>query len=181
VVKIPTEIEGCFVIEHDVYEDNRGLFYEAFNKKELKTRLGIETDFVQDNISVSKRGVLRGLHYQKENYSQAKLVQVTYGEAMDVIVDLRTNSPTYGKHIKFKLKGDDRKSIFIPKGMAHGFLALSEMVIFQYKCDAYYNSNADTGLMYNDPDLAIDWQFPKHEIILSEKDQKLPFFKSISL
>ena len=130
-----TSLIGCFIIEPTVFKDDRGLFYESYKKVEFEDQLGERVNFVQDNVSVSKKGVLRGLHYQKGNHAQAKLIQVLNGEALDVVVDLRKGSKTFGKHFKAIISSTNKKSIFIPKGMAHGFLALTEEVIFTYKCD----------------------------------------------
>ena len=174
-----TNLEGCFVTEPTIFKDDRGLFYESYQKDEFDANIGEKISFVQDNVSVSKKGVLRGLHYQKGIHAQAKLIQVLKGEALDVVVDLRKGSKTFGKHFKIKISSTNRKSIFIPKGMAHGFLALTEEVIFTYKCDNYYNYMAEGGIVYNDIDLGIDWEYPMEHIILSKKDNNLPTFKEL--
>ncbi|UJH69271.1 dTDP-4-dehydrorhamnose 3,5-epimerase [Allomuricauda sp. SCSIO 65647] len=176
-----TKLKGCFIFEHDLYKDERGTFQEAYNRKDFERLTGLKVDFVQDNISTSKNGVLRGLHFQKEPHGQAKLIKVLRGEVLDVIVDLRKDSKTFGEHLKLKIKASEGKSIFIPKGMAHGFLCLSEETVFQYKCDAFYNPNSESGIVYNDPDLAIDWGHPSAELILSEKDRHLPVLKALQL
>lgn len=176
---IPTEFEGCFIIQLDRFEDDRGVFFEAFNKKDFNRATGLNIDFVQDNVSISKKGVLRGLHFQKAPYEQAKLVQVLRGEVLDVIVDLREDSKTYGKHLKFKLCGKVGKAIFIPKGMAHGFLAFSSEVVFHYKCDQYYQPNSESGIYFGDEDLSIDWNYDKNSVLVSEKDSKLGSFASL--
>ena len=176
-----TKLKGCFIIEPIILKDNRGLFYESYRKDEFENQLGERINFVQDNISVSKKGVLRGLHYQKGIHAQAKLIQVLEGEALDVVVDLRKGSKTFGKHFKAIISSANRKSIFIPKGMAHGFLALTEELIFTYKCDNYYNYKAEGGIVYNDIDLNIDWEIPAHKLILSEKDLTLPALKDLNL
>lgn len=178
---IETGLKGCFILEHDLYKDGRGIFHEAYNRKDFERLTGLKVDFVQDNMSISKKGVLRGLHFQREPHSQAKLIQVLKGEVLDVIVDLRKNSKTFGEYLKLRIKAPEGKSIFIPKGMAHGFLCLSEEVLFQYKCDAFYDPNSESGIVYNDPDLAIDWEYPENNIILSDKDKNLPSFKSLSI
>ena len=176
-----TFLKGCFIIEPTIFKDDRGLFYESYQKDEFENRLGERVNFVQDNVSVSKKGVLRGLHYQKGIHAQAKLIQVLKGEALDVVVDLRKGSKTFGKHFKLKISSANRKSIFIPKGMAHGFLALTEEVIFTYKCDNYYNYMAEGGIVYNDIDLNIDWEISADRVILSEKDLSLPALKDLNL
>ncbi|MBD1260017.1 dTDP-4-dehydrorhamnose 3,5-epimerase [Maribacter polysiphoniae] len=173
-----SKLKGCFILELKVYEDGRGLFFESYNKAQLEETLGASIDFVQDNISVSKKGVLRGLHFQTEKYAQAKLVQVIKGKVLDIVVDLRRDSNTFGQHFKIELSSENKKSIFIPKGMAHGFLALSEEVVFYYKCDAYYHPLSEAGIVYNDPELKIDWEFPETNMILSEKDLRLPLWKN---
>tara|TARA_R110001583_G_scaffold36324_15_gene119761 strand:+ start:1542 stop:2030 length:489 start_codon:yes stop_codon:yes gene_type:complete len=157
--------------------DERGLFFESYHQKRLEDYIGKKINFVQDNISISKNGVLRGLHYQTGIHSQAKLVQVLKGEALDVVVDLRKESTTYGQHFKLKLSLENRKIIFIPKGMAHGFLALTDEVIFAYKCDEYYHPQSEAGIMFNDPELDINWEFTETNMIISEKDLKLPLWK----
>ncbi len=173
---VETNLKGCFVIEPNVYLDRRGSFYESYNKLKLEKKLGKEINFVQDNCSISKKGVLRGLHFQKGKYAQAKLISVIKGEALDVAVDLRKESPTFGKHFKIVLSGDDNKMLFIPRGMAHGFLSLSNETHFSYKCDNYYNKQSEVGIIYNDSSLKIDWNFPKNDLILSDKDLLLPNF-----
>ncbi|WP_289037835.1 dTDP-4-dehydrorhamnose 3,5-epimerase [uncultured Zobellia sp.] len=172
-----TSLKGCFVIQPRLFEDERGFFFESYQQKKFEEILGEQINFVQDNISVSKKGVLRGLHLQTGVYAQAKLVQVVHGEVMDVVVDLRKGSPTFGQHFKLKLSSKNRTAIFIPKGMAHGFITLSEEATFMYKCDAFYNSASERGVIYNDRDLKIDWQFPVEPPIISEKDKLLPTLK----
>ncbi|WP_396632690.1 dTDP-4-dehydrorhamnose 3,5-epimerase [Maribacter sp. R86514] len=174
-----TKLKGCLILEPQIFEDNRGVFYEVFKKKELESVLGYEVDFVQENTSISKKGVLRGLHFQTGDSAQAKLVSVQNGEVVDVIVDVRSDSASYGQHIKINLSETNKKSIFIPKGMAHGFLALTDQVVFNYLCDDYYNPKEESGIIYNDPDLAIDWNYPLSELIVSEKDLLLPTFKNL--
>lgn len=178
---IETKLKGCFIIEPTLFKDDRGLFYESYKKNEFQKKLGERVSFVQDNVSVSKKGVLRGLHYQKGIHAQAKLVQVLKGEALDVAVDLRKDSATYGQHFKTKLSEYNCNSLFIPKGMAHGFLALTEDVIFTYKCDNYYNPKAEGGIIYNDLDLNIDWEIPPESLILSKKDLILPALRNLTL
>jgi len=166
-------------MEPALYEDHRGVFFETFKKNSFERTIGKSINFVQDNQSISKQWVLRGLHYQRGVYAQSKLVYVSYGEVLDVVVDVRTDSPTFGNYFKVRLSGDNHKMLFIPKGMAHGFLAITEYTIFQYKCDNYYHKDSETGIIYNDTSLQIDWEFPEEEFILSEKDQKLPNFNNL--
>ena len=174
-----TKLKGCLILEPQILEDNRGVFFEVFKKKELSDFLGYEVDFVQENKSISKKGVLRGLHFQKGDSAQAKLVSVQKGEVVDVIVDIRPDSVTFGEHIKVHLSDVNNKSIFIPKGMAHGFVTLTDNVIFTYLCDNYYDPKMESGILYNDSDLAIDWGFASSELIVSEKDLILPTFKEL--
>lgn len=176
-----TKLKGCFIIEPKVFFDDRGLFFESFQKEKLEKAIGIPLNFVQDNQSISKQGVLRGLHFQEGGHAQSKLVQVVKGEILDVIVDLREESPTFGDHIKIELSDSTKKSLFIPKGMAHGFVVLSEEAIFTYKCDAYYHQASERGIIYSDDTLNIDWEYPRDNIILSEKDVALPTFKALYL
>lgn len=176
-----TIFEGCYVLEPSVFKDERGLFFELYQKEVFQKTIGRKVQFVQDNVSVSKKGVLRGLHFQKGSHSQAKLVTVLEGEVLDVVVDLRKGSKTFGNSFKQKLSSVNRKSIFIPKGMAHGFLTLSDNTIFSYKCDSIYNPKSESGILFNDPNLNIDWELPINELILSEKDLKLPMLKDLHL
>ena len=174
-----THLKGCFVIEPKVFHDERGLFFESFQKDKLEKELGLTLNFVQDNQSISKQGVLRGLHFQEGDHAQAKLVQVVKGEVLDVIVDLRKNSATFGEHITIELSDTNKKSIYIPKDMAHGFVVRSIEAIFAYKCDAYYHQASERGLIYNDSTLGIDWEYPLEKMILSEKDAALPTLKEV--
>jgi dTDP-4-dehydrorhamnose 3,5-epimerase len=176
-----TKIKGCFLMESKTFTDYRGNFFEMFRKEELESKLGYEIELVQENQSISKKGVIQGLHFQKGNRAQAKLVHVLKGEVLDVGVDLGERRPTYGEHFKMKLSADNRKSIFIPRGMANGFLALIDEVIFSYKCDALYNPQSEAGILYNDPILDINWEMAEKELILSEKDLKLPLLKDLEL
>ena len=175
-----TSIEGCFIIKPSVYEDERGVFFESFNQQKFEELTGLAIDFVQDNQSISKEGVLRGLHFQRGEYAQAKLVRVIKGEVMDVAVDLRPDSSTFGKHVSVILNETNNLQLFIPRGFAHGFITLSEEAIFAYKCDNYYNKPSESGIIYSDPDLDIDWKIPKMEVQLSQKDLVLPFFKELN-
>lgn len=178
---IPTTLKDCFILEPKVFDDNRGFFFESFNKKTLEKELNTLSDFVQDNHSVSMKGALRGLHFQKGHKAQAKLVRVVYGDVIDVVVDLRKDSPTFLNHFKMKLTAESRRMLFIPKGMAHGFLALKDNTVFLYKCDSYYHKDSESGILYSDPDLNIDWGFQPHELILSDKDRELPLLKDLKI
>lgn len=172
-----TPIKDLVVIEPKVFEDSRGYFFEAYNKNTFH-ELGLDYDFVQDNQSYSIKGVLRGLHFQKQ-YPQAKLVRVLEGEVFDVAVDLRKDSPTYGKWYGVTLSAENKKMFMIPRGFAHGFLVLSDTAVFSYKCDDFYHPNDEGGIMYNDPDIGVEWPKIGAEYILSEKDKKHPGFKEI--
>ena len=165
-----TPIKDLVVIEPKVFGDERGYFYEAYNKNTFH-ELGLDYDFVQDNQSFSRKGVLRGLHFQKE-FPQAKLVRVIEGEVFDVAVDLRKDSPTFGKWYGVTLSGENKKMFMIPRGFAHGFLVLSETAVFSYKCDDFYHPNDEGGIIYNDPDIGIEWPEVDCELVLSEKDKK---------
>jgi dTDP-4-dehydrorhamnose 3,5-epimerase len=174
---IQTGIEGLLIIEPKVFGDERGYFFESYSERDFTEAVG-PVKFVQDNESKSRYGVLRGLHFQKEPYAQAKLVRVVSGAVLDVAVDLRKGSPTFGRHFSVELTGENHRQFFIPKGFAHGFCVLSEEVVFQYKCDEFYHPEAEGGIAWNDPDLAIDWRIPASDLILSPKDQRHPSFKT---
>ena len=174
---IETEIKGLFILAPKVFEDDRGYFFESYNKKTLDNSIGIEYNFVQDNESKSSYGVVRGLHYQLAPYSQAKLVRVLQGRVYDVAVDLRSNSPTFGKWVGVELSADNKRQFLIPKGFAHGFSVLNESAVFAYKCDEYYHPEAEAGIIYDDPSLNIDWKIKDEDIIISEKDELLPEMK----
>lgn len=178
---IKTNLDGCLVIEPKVFSDNRGSFFESFNKKLFKEKTGIEIDFVQDNQSISNRGVIRGLHMQTGKFTQTKLVRVINGEILDVVVDFRKESKTFGEVFSCILSGENNKQIFIPKGFLHGFSTLKENTIVSYKCDNYYNKESEEGIVYNDPILNINWILRDDEIMLSDKDASLPSFKSLSV
>ena len=173
---IKTDIEGVVIIEPKVFKDDRGYFFESFLQKEFEEKV-CKTVFVQDNESKSCYGVLRGLHFQKPPYAQAKLVRCVKGKVLDVAVDIRKGSPTYGKHTATVLSEDDHKMFFIPRGFAHGFSVLSEMAVFQYKCDNYYAPQSEGALLWNDKDLNINWMIPEKDVILSEKDKHHSVFK----
>ncbi len=170
---VKTGIEGLVTIEPRIFKDGRGLFFESFNLKEFREKVG-PVEFVQDNESVSSYGVVRGLHFQKGEHAQAKLVRVIRGSVLDVAVDLRPGSPTFGRHLAVELTGENRRQLFIPRGFAHGFSVLSEEVIFQYKCDNFYCPEAEGAIAWDDPDLGIDWRIPAGKAILSEKDRNHP-------
>ena len=173
---IKTEIDGVYIIEPKVFNDARGYFMEAWKQAEFNDHIG-KVDFIQDNESKSSYGVLRGLHYQKGDLSQAKLVRVIKGKVLDVAVDIRKSSPTFGKHVMVELSEENKRQFFIPRGFAHGFLVLSEEAVFTYKVDNPYAPQAETGIRWNDPDLAIEWPIDSSEVQTSEKDLKQPFFK----
>ena len=179
--KIETGIKDLFIIEPQIFEDSRGFFLESYNYNDFK-ELGIENLFVQDNHSKSLKGVLRGLHFQKEEYSQAKLVRVLKGAVLDIVVDLRKDSETFGKYIAVELNEKNKKMFFIPRNFAHGFLTLEDNTEFFYKCDNFYNPQSEGGIIWNDSDLNINWNLKKYNIdesklIISEKDKKNISFK----
>ena len=173
---IKTDLEGCYILEPNLHNDERGYFMESFNENIFNKETGNTTHFVQDNQSFSSKGVLRGLHYQVKEHAQAKLIRVLSGEVLDIAVDIRQNSTTYGKHVSIILSESNQKQIFIPKGFAHGFLVLSETATFFYKCDNFYNKESEGGIIYNDPTLNINWGDEKEKWIISEKDVNLPTF-----
>lgn len=166
---IQTDIPGVVIVEPRVFGDHRGYFFESFSEREFAGQV-CEVKFVQDNESKSSYGVLRGLHFQKPPYAQSKLVRVVQGKVLDVSVDIRRGSPTFGKHVAVELSEDNKRQVFIPKGFAHGFVVLSETAVFQYKCDEYYAPQSEGAIAWNDPDLGIDWQLPAEDLILSAKD-----------
>ena len=172
---IKTEIPEVVIIEPNVFGDHRGYFLESFNQKEFEKNIG-EISFVQDNESKSSRGVLRGLHFQKPPFAQAKLVRCIEGEVLDVAVDLRKSSETYGQHVSVLLSGENKRQLFVPRGFAHGFVVLSEFATFAYKVDNIYSPNDEDGIIWNDADLNINWQLEKEDILLSDKDKILTSF-----
>ncbi|GAA0714261.1 dTDP-4-dehydrorhamnose 3,5-epimerase [Aquimarina litoralis] len=174
-----TPLEGCFVLKPRVFKDDRGSFFESFNLRTFKKSTGLEVDFVQDNQSISSKGVLRGLHFQKGEYAQAKLVRVTKGNVLDVVVDLRRDSTTFGNYFSIELNDQNNYQLFVPRGFAHGFVVLSNEAIFNYKCDNFYHKESESGIRFNDPDLNINWKLDKREVLLSEKDLILPFFNEL--
>ncbi len=167
-----TDIEGVLIIEPKVFGDARGYFLESYNAKEFSEKTGLNITFVQDNESMSSYGVMRGLHFQNPPYTQSKLVRCVKGAVLDVAVDIRKGSPTYGKHVAVELNEDNHRQFFIPKGFAHGFAVLSETAVFQYKCDEFYHPEADGGISILDDSLGIDWKIPIEKALLSEKDTK---------
>ncbi|WP_055447271.1 dTDP-4-dehydrorhamnose 3,5-epimerase [Lacinutrix mariniflava] len=178
---LETKLTGCLIIEPKIFYDKRGYFFESFNSKQFQEMTKSNTTFVQDNESYSTKGVLRGLHYQTGVHAQAKLVRVVKGKVLDVAVDLRQNSKTFGEHVSVEISEENKKQLFVPRGFAHGFIVLSETAIFSYKCDNYYNKASEQGVIFNDIDLKIDWQLPKEEFLVSEKDSILPTFKNAVL
>lgn len=176
---VETPLKGCFLIKPRIFEDKRGVFLETYHRKRFSELTRIENEFVQDNQSVSKYGVLRGLHYQKGDYGQTKIVRVIYGKVLDVVVDLRPDSPTFKKTYSAILNDQNLHQLFVPKGFGHGFLTLSTKSVFAYKCDNYYTPDSEAGIIYNDPDLSIDWDFPEEKLIISEKDLQQPSIKEV--
>ena len=170
---IRTEIKDCFIIKPTVFSDNRGYFFESFNEQKFNQVTGLEIHFVQDNQAKSDRGILRGLHFQNGEHAQAKLVRVLQGKVIDVAVDLRKDSPTYLQHVAVELSAENNLQLFVPRGFAHGYSVLEDNTIFCYKCDNYYNKEAEGGVFYADPKLNINWQLNEDEVILSEKDKQL--------
>ena len=173
---VKTEINGVFVVEPRVFGDSRGYFFESFNQRDFAQQTGIDVTFVQDNESCSHYGVVRGLHFQLPPYAQSKLVRVVEGCVLDVAVDIRRDSPTYGRHVAVELSAENKRQFFLPKGFAHGFAVLSETAIFQYKCDEYYHPEAEGAIAWDDPTLAIDWKVAPSDMLLSEKDRHHQLF-----
>ena len=176
---LKTDIEGVVIVEPKVFGDERGYFMESFSERDFEAHTGLNVRFVQDNESCSKRGVLRGLHFQREPYAQAKLVRVVRGRVLDVAVDIRPESPTFGKYVMTELSGDNHRQMFIPKGFAHGYVVLEDDTVFQYKCDEYYHPEAEGGIAWNDPQIGIEWPIAEGAVILSEKDQNRPLLSEI--
>ncbi|MBQ8066046.1 MAG: dTDP-4-dehydrorhamnose 3,5-epimerase [Prevotella sp.] len=175
-----TKIEGLYIIEPRVFNDARGYFFEAWKKQEFEEHIG-PVDFIQDNESKSSYGVLRGLHYQKGDYSQAKLVRVIKGRVLDVAVDIRRSSPTFGQHVMVELSDENKRQFFIPRGFAHGFLVLSDEAVFTYKVDNAYAPQAEAGIRWNDPELAIEWPIDLSQVMTSDKDLRQPLFRDAEL
>lgn len=176
---IKTEIEGLLIIEPRIFTDSRGYFFESFNQREFEQHIAV--NFVQDNESKSSYGVVRGLHFQKGVHAQSKLVRVVVGKVLDVALDLRVSSKTFGKYFAVELSEENHRQLYIPKGFAHGFSVLSDEVIFQYKCDNYYCPESEGAIAWDDPDLGIDWKIPSDRIILSEKDRNHPRLKDYEI
>ena len=174
---IKTDIDGLLIIEPKVFGDSRGYFFESFNANEFKDKTGLDVVFIQDNESMSGYGVMRGLHFQRPPFTQSKLVRCVRGRVLDVAVDIRKGSPTYGRHVAVELTEDNHRQLFIPKGFAHGFAVLSETAVFQYKCDNFYAPHSDGGISILDSSLGIDWGIPADKALLSEKDTKHPLLK----
>ena len=177
---IKTAIEGLYIIEPRVFNDSRGYFFESFSQREFDEKVAHIT-FVQDNESMSSYGVMRGLHFQRPPHTQAKLVRVVRGSVLDVAVDIRHGSPTFGQHVAVELNEDNHRMLFVPRGFAHGFAVLSDIAVFVYKCDNYYAPQSEGGISLDDPSLAIDWRIPAAERILSEKDQHHPLLSEADL
>ena len=173
---IKTNIEGVIIVEPRIFKDGRGYFFESFSQREFEEKV-CKTTFVQDNESKSSYGVVRGLHFQKPPFAQSKLVRVIKGAVLDVAVDIRKGSPTFGQYVSVELTGENHRQFFIPRGFAHGFSVLSEEVIFQYKCDNFYSPQSEGAIAWNDSDLNIDWRIPAEKVVLSEKDSKHPRLK----
>lgn len=176
-----TTLSDCFLIKPTIFEDSRGYFYEKFNRNKFQSATGLQGDFVQDNISKSTYGVVRGLHLQKGEWAQAKLVSCLKGRIFDVVVDLRLNSSTFGKWYGIELSEDNKLQVYIPRGFAHGFAVLSNEAIFSYKCDNYYHAESEGGILWNDSNLDIDWMLERNNVIVSEKDKNLPTFEEFIL
>tara|TARA_B100000989_G_C19530392_1_gene469358 strand:+ start:1800 stop:2351 length:552 start_codon:yes stop_codon:yes gene_type:complete len=174
-----TKIKDLLIIEPRIYNDSRGFFFESYNQK-IYDKSGIESKFVQDNESFSKRGTLRGFHFQKPPHAQSKLVRCSFGKVLDIAIDIRLNSPTYGHHVKVILSDKNKKQFYIPNGFAHAFLVLSDYAIFNYKVDNFYNPSSDSGIFWDDPSLNIDWGIDKSEIITSKKDSELKLINDLN-
>lgn len=173
---LQTPLKDCFILKQKVFQDERGFFYETYNQQLFEKTTGLKVDFVQDNQSISTKGVLRGLHFQRSEMAQAKLVRVVMGRILDIVVDLRKTSETFGKSFSIELDDVENLQLFVPRGFAHGFITLSEQSIFAYKCDNFYDKVSEGGIIYNDATLALDWHLPEEEFIISEKDLELPTF-----
>ncbi|TCK67815.1 dTDP-4-dehydrorhamnose 3,5-epimerase [Winogradskyella wandonensis] len=176
-----TNLDGCYIIQPRLFKDERGSFFESFNSKVFKQLTGLNLDFVQDNQSTSSKGVLRGLHFQKGKYAQAKLVRVVRGSVQDIVVDIRPKSKTFGAYFSIELSEENNTQLFIPRGFAHGFLVLEDDTIFTYKCDNFYNKESEYGIIYNDPNLNIEWKNLDVDYKLSQKDLQLPKLEDLVL
>jgi dTDP-4-dehydrorhamnose 3,5-epimerase len=176
-----TKLKGCYILQPQIFKDKRGYFIESYNRSSFLKATGLDINFIQDNESQSSKGVLRGLHYQIGEYAQAKLVRVIKGKVLDIVVDMRRDSVTFGEHVSIVLSEENKTQFFVPRGFAHGFLVLEDNTIFSYKCDNLYNKKAEAGIIYNDKDLNIDWNSSEDQLIISEKDLLLPSFKNAKL
>lgn len=176
-----TKFKDCFILQPQIFKDKRGYFIESFNQKAFEKSTGQKIKFVQDNESLSAKGVLRGLHFQVGEHAQSKLLRVIKGRVLDIAVDIRKDSKTYGEHFSIELSEDNKTQLFVPKGFAHGFVVLENDTIFSYKCDKFYCKEAESGLIYNDKDLNINWRLPEEKLIISDKDLVLPTLKEFSL
>lgn len=174
---IKTAIEGVLIIEPKIWGDDRGYFFESYSARDFAAKTGLDITFVQDNESKSRYGVLRGLHFQNPPYTQSKLVRVINGRVLDVAVDIRKSSPTYGQYVSCELTAENHRQFFVPKGMAHGFVVLSEEAVFQYKCDEFYHPEAEGAIAWDDKELGIQWPIPAADVVLSEKDKHHPLLK----
>lgn len=171
---IRTDVDGVLIVEPKVFGDSRGYFMEVFSERDFRAATGLDVHFVQDNESMSSKGVLRGLHFQKAPYSQSKLVRVVSGSVQDVAVDLRAGSPTFGKYVSVVLSGENRRMFYIPEGFAHGFLVLEDNTVFQYKCGAFYEPSSEASVRWDDPDIGVEWMRTEGELLLSDKDRRAP-------
>jgi dTDP-4-dehydrorhamnose 3,5-epimerase len=171
---IATKLKDCFILKPNVFNDARGYFFESYNRQQFASISGLDVNFVQDNQAKSNYGIVRGLHFQVGEYAQAKLVRVLQGKVLDVVVDMRLDSPSYLQHISIELSADNNLQLFVPRGFAHGYSVLENDTIFFYKCDNYYHKESEGGIFYNDPSLKINWGIPDEDILVSEKDQHLP-------
>ncbi|MBN2868311.1 MAG: dTDP-4-dehydrorhamnose 3,5-epimerase [Flavobacteriaceae bacterium] len=180
MIVLETKLKDCYIIEPTIFGDTRGYFFESYNKNTFDNLINQNINFVQDNESFSSHGVLRGLHGQKGEFAQAKLLRVTQGEVLDIAVDFRKDSPTYLQHLSVRLSSVNKKQLFIPRGFLHGFVVLSKTAVFNYKCDNLYNKESEIGIKYNDSDLKIDWMLNEDQLIISEKDKGLPTLKQFS-
>ena len=176
-----TKLKGCFLLEPKVFTDERGYFFESFNERSFNEGIDANVKFVQDNQSFSTKGIIRGIHFQLGEHAQAKLVRVISGTVLDVAVDLRKSSPTFGEHVAIELSGKNKKQLFIPRGFGHGFSVLSDTAEFFYKCDNYYNKESEGGIIYNDATLNINWQIPEEQVMVSDKDLVMPKLKEAIL
>ncbi|WP_299212974.1 dTDP-4-dehydrorhamnose 3,5-epimerase [uncultured Aquimarina sp.] len=176
-----TKLKGCFILEPSVFEDGRGYFFESYNQSKFNELINQDVNFVQDNQSFSTKGVTRALHYQLGEYAQAKLVRVLQGNVLDVAVDLRKDSPTFKQYVAVELSEENKKQLFIPRGFGHGFVVLSDTATFFYKCDNFYNKEAEGGIIFNDTSLNIDWKLPEDQLKVSDKDKVLPSFENAEI